>query len=185
MTLKKRKKPALCAVPGRRGSRRRVPCGTLKGNVADYGMKHRPTKEGPPLSDVLEPGSFAPKDIYTAPPNWYSAFPNYAWEVVAKMREKRGHPEAGTFVWRAGPTAELNPGDWIALSPEYAKQHRDSIDPESYKVCRFNVPAGEIRWAGDDLMEWGYWGNKTKKAAWGNCLKSSKYRGPKARKGAK
>jgi hypothetical protein len=179
---KKRKSKKLCAVPRKRGAgRRRASC-SLDGNVADYGMAHRPPKDGPPLSDLLAPGSPAPKDIYTAPPSWYTGFPQYAWEVAAKMREKRGRPEAGTFVWRAGPTAELNPGDWISLSPEYAKEHRDSIDSESYKVCRFHVPAGTIRWAGDDLMEWGYWGDKTKKTGWGSCDKSSKYRGPKSRK---
>jgi hypothetical protein len=177
----KRKPKKLCAVPRKRGAgRRRASC-SLDGNVADYGMAHRPPEDGPPLHDLLAPGSPAPKDIYTASPSWYTGFPQYVWPVSDAMRGKRGKPDSLVHVFRAGPKAELNPGDWIALAPEYAKEHRDSIDPESYKVCGFKVPASTVRWAGDDLMEWGYWGPE-KKGIWGSCKKSSQYRGPKSRK---
>jgi hypothetical protein len=138
-------------------------------NVSEYGMEHRPPADGAPLHDLLEGGQ-APRDIYSTPFDWYTGFPEYLGETAEKIRRVRGQPDAPVSVYRAGPTHEFNPGDWVTLSPGYANEHRDSIDPTSYKTCKLaRVPAKYVRWAGDDLMEWGYWGPKRTSLRWESC----------------
>ena len=151
----------------------------LSGDVTAYGIEHRPSADGPPLYDLLE-GGLAPRDIYQTPLSWYTGNPEWLGDVSSKIYATRGKPDAQVWVYRAGPTGELNPGDWIALSREYGHAHRDSIDPTTYKTCAFRVHARDVRWAGDDLMEWGYWGPPVTRP-WGLCAKSKRYHGPKHR----
>lgn len=130
----------------------------------EYAMSHRPNEEGPPLHDMME-GGVAPRDIYTAPASWYTGFPDLVWETSHQMQRCKGKPDCRISVYRAGPKRELNTGDWISLSGEYTRQHRDSIDPKTYESCKFRTEARHVRWAGDDLMEWGYFGPPLKTAA--------------------
>lgn len=147
-------------------------------SVAEYGMDHRPPEDGAPLHDLLE-GGMAPRDIYSTPLDWYTGFPQYMGEVASAIRKVRGDPEKYVKIYRAGPTDEFNPGDWVSLSLDYANEHRNSIDPGTYKTCTLtHVPAKYVRWAGDDLMEWGYWGPPRKSlTGWTGCRKSAEYRG--------
>ena len=48
-------------------------------------------------------------------------------------------------------------GDWVTMSPEYAKIHgelRFGID--NYRVIRHDVPASQLWWDGNDINEWGF-----------------------------
>lgn len=139
----------------------------------EYGMSHRPPKDGPPLHDLME-GGLAPRDIYEAPASWYTGFPEIVSETSSQIRRCRGNPSCRVSIFRAGPTMELNPGDWVSLSREYAIQHRDSIDPQTYQSCKFRADAKYIRWAGDDLMEWGYFGPPVKALGAGFCSRNRK-----------
>lgn len=130
----------------------------------EYGMSHRPNDSGPPLHDMLE-GGLAPADIYTAPPSWYTGYEDLVWETVSQMRRCRGKPDCRVSIYRAGPKRELNTGDWVSLSAAYARQHRDAMDPATYEACKFRVEAKDVRWAGDDLIEWGYFGPPKKTSA--------------------
>lgn len=160
--------------------RRRGTFSGLLSGADEYGISHRPNPEGPPLHNMLE-GGLAPFDIYTAPASWYTGYAELVGDTVWKMRSLRGKPDAKVRIYRAGPTAQLNPGDWVSLSRPYTDQHRDAMDPESYKTCWFTVRAKEVRWAGDDLMEWGYYGPPKKSlTGWSGCYKNSLYRASKS-----
>lgn len=61
-------------------------------------------------------------------------------------------------VYRAVPDegCEIMPGDWVALSREYAADHAHRLtgDRDGVVVSRM-VPVGEL-WSSDSLEEWGW-----------------------------
>lgn len=124
----------------------------------EYGMQHRPT-EGPPANDLLakvDGGDFAPKDIYEHP-EWYANGDGSLADrqSISAIQKLRGKPEAMVTIYRASPKNELNGGDWVSLSRDYAKGESLS---EGVKVYSFRVKASDVKWAGDSLNEFGYFG---------------------------
>jgi len=126
--------------------------------VKEYQMAHRPTK-GPRLSNLkeqVEGEDFAPSNIYDKPEHYArsdiaSGGPE---ETIRKIREVRDNPEKKVKIYRAAPKgAKLNKGDWITLSKEYAKVHSRNEMP----IIEQEVSAKDVRWAGDDLSEFGYY----------------------------
>lgn len=135
----------------------------------DGRMAHRPNDEGPPAHDLLE-GGLAPKDIYEHP-EWYTAYNTGAifYQTLEQLRRARAraHRLPTVFVYRAMPKVSaggFRTGDWVTLSEEYAKNEAET---EGVPVYVARVPAKDVRWAGDDLMEFGYWGPPVKgKISW-------------------
>lgn len=133
-------------------------------SVEDYGGGHQPS-EGPPAYNLLdESGDFSlPSDIYDKP-QWYTGFTEreYLDETMRALRACRGKPEAKVRIYRSLPEGHLSieRGNWISLSLSYAKGHGlDAEDPDKdWPVISAEVPAKYVRHAGDDLMEFGYWG---------------------------
>lgn len=131
---------------------------------ADYRGGHQPS-EGPPAYDLLdESGDFSlPSDIYDKP-QWYTGFTEreYLDETMRALRSVRGKPEAKVRIYRALPEGHLSidKGNWISLSLAYAKGHamQGEDESEDWPVISAEVPAKYVRHAGDDLMEFGYWG---------------------------
>lgn len=126
-------------------------------NPDDYRMGHRPRPDGPRANDLLET-DLAPRDIYEHP-EWYTGNPGSraARESALALRRMRGKPDADVTIYRASPTAELNPGDWVTLSKTYAAQHGMADDPGAdVPVHAHKVKASDLRWAGDALEEFGY-----------------------------
>jgi hypothetical protein len=126
--------------------------------VEDYGISHRPRDDGPRAFDLAE-DDMMPADVYDHP-EWYSGMePKVIRETMAQLRKVRGNPEGELTIFRAGPVGEMNPGDWVTLSKEYAKTHGMGIDPgDSPKVWSAKVRAENVRWSMDDLSEFGYFG---------------------------
>jgi hypothetical protein len=126
----------------------------------EYGMSHRPTwEEMPPASNLLE-GGIIPDDVYTHPEYSIASGRSLktdkaareSWKVLQDIRNK---PDAIITVYRATRKNELNTGDWVTLSEEYAS---NSIDPTSNeKVYSFQVKAKDVILAGDDINEFGYY----------------------------
>lgn len=125
----------------------------------EYGMSHRPTWEGmPTASDLLE-GETLPRDVYEHPEWSIASGRNFktdkaaqeSWSALQKIRNK---PDAEITVYRATRKKELNPGDWITFSKEYAK---DSVEGAAEKVYDFKVKARDVLFAGDDINEFGYY----------------------------
>lgn len=126
----------------------------------DYMMGHRPTEDGPPAHDLLD-GDFMPPDAYDKPQH-YTGFANLLPETMRTLRAVRHKPTALITIYRAQRTGTgLNNGDWVTLSKAYAKMDLDG-NPEDEQggreVKTYSVPAADVRFAGDDLMEWGYFG---------------------------
>lgn len=69
----------------------------------------------------------------------------------------RANPDALVSVWRAVPEGvdAINPGDWVAISRDYAVQHGAS--ERAPRVLEAKVLAREL-WSEGLLDEWGYQG---------------------------
>ena len=142
------------------------------GDRETYGGGHRPLDSRPPLHDLLEGDTF-PRDVYERLRDFVHGLGNDSVNVV---RAARGKPDMPVTVYRAVPpgTTEINTGDWIALSIEYARSHAAGKDIEywsekrqmwvtrrraqDWPVLSATVPARDVRNGGNDLVEWGYFG---------------------------
>jgi len=127
-------------------------------NKPQYGMSHRPSWEGmPPASNLLE-GETLPRDVYTHPDFSIASgairrgekAANESWVALQKIRN---NPDAEITVYRAGVKNELNTGDWITFSKEYARQSVEGTE----KVHSFKIKAKDALFAGDDINEFGYY----------------------------
>ena len=48
-------------------------------------------------------------------------------------------------------------GDWVTMSPEYAKIHGElRFGVDNYRVIWHDVPASQLWWDGNDINEWGF-----------------------------
>ena len=123
----------------------------------DYFMSHRPREDGPRAFNLTEAkdeygDNMIPMDMYD---NWYGARQNNPWdaESIAALQRVRDLPDELIDIYRASPKNELNPGDWVTLSQAYANQHASS---NASKAFKYSVPARDLRWAMDDINEFGY-----------------------------
>lgn len=128
-----------------------------------YRITHRPTPTGMPAHDLLATGGewSVPPDIM-AHPERYTGFPanlRSFWPTIVKAQ---GNPNATITVYRALPPefSAINDGDWVTPSLEYARTHLASNGEPGWRIVAAKVPADSIRFAGDDLMEWGYFGDQ-------------------------
>lgn len=125
----------------------------------DYHAGHRPTDTGPRAHDLLE-SEVVPTDVYDNP-QWYSGYDSKGIrETMRQLRAVRGNPDGEVTIYRAAPDVAnpIRPGDWVSLSRSYAQQHVDSQSREDHELSihELVVPAAAVRWAVDDLMEFGY-----------------------------
>ncbi len=128
-----------------------------KTEPSDYGYSHRPT-EGPRAFDLTEKvdgEQMIPSDMYS---QWYgSRGTPEDIESINALKKIKGNPEAEVTIYRASPSTDFNYGDWVTLSKKYAKQHAESNGDKTFKVNELKVKAKDIRWAMDDVNEFGYY----------------------------
>ncbi|WP_136610631.1 hypothetical protein [Sinomonas albida] len=83
-------------------------------------------------------------------------------ETMQQLRRARGAPETLVRIYRALPPGlgQINAGDWITLSWEYARQHamRDDTAAHDWPIVYADVPAWAVLSDGTDLDEYGYAG---------------------------
>jgi hypothetical protein len=145
-------------------------------SLADYGGNHRPNSEGPRAFDLAE-ADVSPADVYEHP-EWYSSMDaKIIRETMAQLRKVKGKPDGEVSIYRAGPKGEMNEGDWVSLSKEYARTHADRQDPEGFRVWVSKVRAQDLRWAMDDLAEFGYFGKSIPAQDTGVSFSISAYHG--------
>jgi hypothetical protein len=125
--------------------------------VDNYFMGHRPREDGPRAFNLTEAkdeygDNLIPMDMYD---QWYGTRSGNDWdaESIAALKAIRDNPEALVDIYRASPKNELNPGDWVTLSNAYANQHASSNGSRAFT---HRVPAKDLRWAMDDINEFGY-----------------------------
>lgn len=133
-----------------------------------YWLQHRP---GNPIdypdevatADKITSGDFFPSDFLDHP-EWYLSMQDAgADETVRILRRIQGNPNSEVTIYRGAPSGELNKGDWVTLSRSYAEQYAYGnlySDNESSRVYSFKAKASELSFDGDDLSEFGYWGER-------------------------
>jgi hypothetical protein len=80
-----------------------------------------------------------------------------AFDIANKAK---GNPDAEVTIYRAVPSevtsSDINRGDWVAITQEYAKDHGESVLRGDYKIITKKVKARDIYTNGDSIQEWGY-----------------------------
>ena len=151
--------------------------------VTDYRMQHQPrggagNPESIRLDDLTKDisGNTAgyPNDIYhdlskarklygggVRPDSW-DEWGQASNESVGLTHLYRNRPDAKVTMYRAVPNDidQINEGDFVTLSPKYAKLHASSgygeRGQDAGKVISEDVYVRDIYWAGDDINEYGY-----------------------------
>lgn len=121
---------------------------------------------GAPLHDLTGGGQMYPADVYS--PNavryYGTGDTKLDKESFALAQRMRNKPDEMVEIYRAVPDKSeitaINPGDWVTINPNYAKQHGESNLPEGYKILKQKVPAKEIWTNADSIHEFGYWPTK-------------------------
>lgn len=130
------------------------------GRNASYHIRHQPNDEGPPYHDLIgeDYGFSMPPGVLTNP-RPYTGFKEYLQSFWPALLAAQGNPSARVTIYRALPSGHttFDTGNWVTPSVEYARKHLES-NVEGGHVVAATVPAHTVRFAGDDLMEWGYWG---------------------------
>ena len=125
---------------------------------------------GAPMHDVTR--DIYPKDFYG--PNGFRYYSDhgddYDRDAHNKVLRVRNKPEEKVWIHRAIPLDVYKeamqketplkhmiiPGDWVAISKQYAKDHGESVLHGKYKVASMRVPAKHVWTNGDSIHEWGY-----------------------------
>lgn len=135
-------------------------------SMPDYGMTHRPPMRdaGAPLHDVTGGGEFYPDDIYG--PNgarYYGSGPSMSVvdrKAISLIHSLRGKPDSSVTIYRAVPKsitgAQINRGDWVSITEDYARQHGDSVLNGDYQILSKQAKARDIFTNADSFHEWGY-----------------------------
>lgn len=146
-----------------------------------YRMSHQPV--GPNSEDAVRlddltrsiTGETAgyPEDFYGPQgPQYYAPPPSFAGDEYGIANQQsyraiqavRNNPDAEITIYRAVPNdeniTEINPGDWITLSPKYAELHAASgygpRGEDAGKVISQTVRVRDIFFGGDDVNEFGF-----------------------------
>jgi hypothetical protein len=108
---------------------------------------------GAPATDVEE----MMPDFYERPNIYTTGMPTADKESVSALMAIRGKPTKPVTIYRAVPEGvdEINPGDWVTMSPTYAKQHLLSNLEAGHVISR-TIPAGDLWFDGDSINEFGY-----------------------------
>ena len=135
-----------------------APADSLEGPLdASYRMSHgAPTRDSGASADSLE--DIMP-DYYSHPEYYRTGEPESDKESEAALRKIKGDPEADVTVYRAvsAGVTDVNPGDWVSLSPSYAKQHSmGATEDLDMPVISRNVKAKELFNDGNSINEFGW-----------------------------
>jgi|GEM_PF-6532342 len=124
----------------------------------DYQTGHMPTTLGR-AHNIAEKEEI-PGDVYKHPEKYFQMDQKTDQESVAALKKIKNDPDAKVTIYRASPKDEFNDGDWVTLSPTYAKTHADRAGTKVYSKT---VKAKDIQFAGDDVNEFGYFPSEIKK----------------------
>ena len=142
------------------------------GGKTDYMISHRPSETGPPahdmFADIEGDGPMSPSDLFKNP-EYYIGTADRKSAVFLETQEQmkyiegiQGEPEADITVYRSSPKNELNDGDWVSLSKDYAKisgQH-PTDEAKDMPVFEHKIKVKDLKWDGNSLEEWGYYPEK-------------------------
>ena len=126
-------------------------------NEDDYRGSHRaPNRDNDPMYDLEN--TFG-DDVYT--PNCVRYFGHGGGSDDAfscsVIRMAKGKPDQKIKIYRAVPKGieTINAGDWVTISPKYAKSHGSSY-LDGFKVISMVVTAKDLFSDGNSIHEWGF-----------------------------
>ena len=112
-----------------------------------------------PITQLTD--GFFGDDVYEHP-DWYGTSDD---ETMAQLKKVRDDPSATVTVYRAVPNGhrEINQGDWVTLSREYAEEHSYDLEGEGADgaIVSMEVPSSQVFTDGNDLAEYGFTGPST------------------------
>jgi hypothetical protein len=89
-----------------------------------------------------------------------TGYPTADRQAFDLARRVRGNPNAEVTMYRAVPKdpsiSNINPGDWVTLSKDYAKTHGESALMGNYKIISQKVKAKDLWTNADSIHEFGY-----------------------------
>jgi hypothetical protein len=137
--------------------------GSNLGNLSYQGGHTAPGPDfGAPLHDLTGGGEMYPADVYgpNAVQYYGTGFPKLDKEVFDLAKRVKGNPDAEVTVYRAVPNNEnitdINKGDWVTLSKDYAKNHGESVLHNDYKILSKKAKAKDLYTNADSIHEFGY-----------------------------
>ena len=89
----------------------------------------------------------------------YGMANNESYNAILKAKN---NPDATVTIYRGVPKGvdKINEGDWVSLSPTYAREHASTgygrSGDEAGEVISQEVKVKDIYWGGDDVNEFGY-----------------------------
>lgn len=132
-------------------------------SLLDYRGSH--TAPGPdfgaPLHDLTGGGQMYPADVYSPKAAQYygTGYPKADKEAFDLAKRVKGNPDAEVTMYRAVPNnkdiTDINAGDWVTLSKDYAKTHGESVLGD-YKIISKKVKAKDLWTNADSIHEFGY-----------------------------
>lgn len=133
----------------------------LEGDDTDYrGLHSAPTPDNAaPMHDMTQ---MFPADIYSSKASLYYGHygQNHPFDVATmrKIHSVRNKPNAAVQIYRAVPTdvKEINPGDWVTVNKDYAKEHGEAWLEGKFKILTKIVSAKHLYTDGNSIHEWGY-----------------------------
>lgn len=117
---------------------------------------------GAPLYDLTGGGQMYPADVYSPKAAQYygTGYPKADKEAFDLARRVKGNPDAEVTMYRAVPNnkdiKDINAGDWVTLSKDYAKTHGESALQGDYKIISKKVKAKDLWTNADSIHEFGY-----------------------------
>jgi hypothetical protein len=81
--------------------------------------------------------------------------------MIEKQREGLQEPwidptAAASGGFSEGEPVDIQPGDWVTINKNYAKEHGVSQLHGKYTILKKTVKASEIATDGNSIHEWGY-----------------------------
>jgi len=137
--------------------------------MEDYRMSHQPDTD----EDAIR---F--HELDRAMPDFYKRPGDYVWDLgepehlsdqfkghhqaISQAMRARGNPDARVLLFRAVPKGvrDINTGDWVTTSRQYAREHAMlSDDPsEDMDILSIQARAKDVTFGGNDAFEFGYVG---------------------------
>jgi len=135
---------------------------TRRSQIEDYRGTHTsPRPEEGVKNRADDMTDVYPDDIYgPMGERYYGERRAYDKKALKVIREMRDNPEMEVTIYRSVPSgvSTINPGDWVTITEEYAKEHGMDADDASkdWPVISMTVKAKELFTDGNSIQEWGY-----------------------------
>jgi hypothetical protein len=116
--------------------------------------------ENTTLDDMTKGGDLVPNDFYDKPQFYADINDKSSKESLAVIKKAKGNPDAEITIYRSVPQGveNIEEGDWVSLSPNYAKEHgmHPTDETQDMPVISMKVKAKDIVWDGNDVNEFAY-----------------------------